>query len=229
MDAGKGQWIVIIFALVVGISVIASANQVRTYGGDFHLRIPADPNNTTTTKGWMDDAIIEICDHFSITDLNVSISLTHTKVFDLQLYLQGPTGTRLCLNMYNPSDEYFDGENYTQTIFDDEAETPIEDGEPPFTGTFRPEAGNLLSIFDGMDAYGCWRLQIYDAYFANSGMLEHFELTIEVTEPFTVLLVILGVPLMRKGLRCRRRPSSLPSSQALRMTGALRRINASDG
>jgi len=177
MDAGKGQWIVAIFGLLWGFSLVASADPVHTYGGDFNLRIPADPNNTNTTKGRMDDAIIEIPDHFPIADLDVGVSITHSKVFDLQLFLQSPTGTRLCLNMYN-FDEYFDGEDYTQTIFDDEAEISIDDAQPPFTGQFRPEAGNLLSIFDGLDAYGSWRLQINDMYYADTGALEHFELMI---------------------------------------------------
>jgi len=195
MDAGKGQWIVAIFALVGGFSLTVTANTVHIYGGDFNLRIPADPNNTNTTKGWMDDAIIEISDHFPIADLDVGVSLTHTKVFDLQLFLQGPTGRRMCLNMYN-FDEYFNGENYTQTYFDDEAELSIEQGHPPFTGRFRPEPGNLLAIFDGLDAYGCWRLQINDMYYADTGTLDHFELIIEIPEPLTALFLTLGVALM---------------------------------
>jgi len=196
MDAGREQWIVAIFALVAGFTLVVSASPVHIYGGDFNLRIPADPNNTNTTKGWMDDAIIEISDHFPIADLDVGVSLTHSKVFDLQLYLQSPTGTRLCLNMYN-FDEYFNGENYTLTVFDDEAELSIEQGQPPFTGRFRPEPGNLLAIFDGLDAYGSWRLQIYDAYFADSGTLDRFELIITIPEPTTALLLALGVVLMR--------------------------------
>ena len=177
MDAGKRQWIVVILGLTVGISLTASAGQVYIYGGDFNLRIPADPNNTNTTKGWMDDAIIEISDHFSIADLDVCISVTHSKVFDLQLFLQSPTGTRLCLNMYNLT-EYFDGENYIQTIFDDEAELSIEQGQPPFTGRFRPEPSNTLSMLNGLDTFGSWRLQIYDAYYADTGTLDSFELMI---------------------------------------------------
>lgn len=177
MDGSKRQWIVAIFALVAGLGITASSDAVHIYDGDLHLQIPADPKNTNTTKGWMDDAIIEIPDHFTIYDLDVSISLTHTKVFDLQLYLQSPTGARLCLNMYNFT-EYFNGENYTQTIFDDEAEISIDDAQPPFTGRFRPEPGNNLSDFDGLDAYGSWRLQIYDAYYADTGTLEHFEIVI---------------------------------------------------
>jgi hypothetical protein len=98
--------------------------------------------------------------------------------------------------MYN-FDEYFNGENYTLTVFDDEAELSIEQGQPPFTGRFRPEPGNLLAIFDGLDAYGSWRLQIYDAYFADSGTLDRFELIITIPEPTTALLLALGVVLMR--------------------------------
>ena len=174
MDAGKRQWIVAILGLTVGISLTASAGQVYIYGGDFNLRIPADPDNT---RGWMDDAVIEISDHFPIADLDVCITITHSSVFDLQLFLKSPTGTRLCLNMYNLT-AYFDGVNYTQTIFDDEAELSIEQAQPPFTGRFRPEPGNALSIFDGLDAYGSWRLQIYDARYADTGTLDRFELII---------------------------------------------------
>jgi predicted small secreted protein len=201
MDAGKRQRIVVIFALVVCVSLTASANTVRVYGSDFNLRIPADPDNT---KGWMDDAIIEILDHFPIADLNVGISVTHTRVFDLQLFLQSPTGRRLCLNMYNPSDEYFNGENYTLTIFDDEAELSIKQAQPPFTGQFRPKPGSLLSVFDGLDTYGSWRLQINDMWDWDTGTLDSFELIITIPEPLTALLLALGTPLMR--LRSLRRP-----------------------
>lgn len=194
MDTGKGQRIVAIFALVVCFSLTASANTVRIYPLDCNLPIPnPDDPETEAGKGRMADAIIEISDHFSIADLDVGISVTHSDVFDLQLYLQGPTGTPLCLNMYDLS--HVNGENYTQTIFDDEAETPIEDGQPPFTGRFRPQSGSLLSIFDGLDTYGSWRLQIYDARYFDTGFLKHFELTIEIPEPLTALLLTLGVVL----------------------------------
>jgi len=178
MDAGKGQWIVAIFGLLWGFSLVASADPVHTYGGDFHLRIPADPNNTNTTKGRMDDAIIDIADHFTIYDLDVSISLRHTDVLDLQIFLQNPAGTRICLSKYDSYDPNLTGEDYWLTIFDDEAEISIDDAQPPFTGRFRPEPGSILATFDGLDAYGSWRLQINDMYYADTGVLEHFELMI---------------------------------------------------
>jgi len=194
------QWLVVILAVLMGFCVSASAGPTYVYSGHFNLRIPADPDSS---KDWMYDAIIEITDHLTIYDIDVGITLRHTNVFDLHIFLQSPIGTNLGLNMYN-LDEYFEGEDYIQTIFDDEAEIPVEEGEPPFTGRFRPRAGNLLGIFDGQDAYGPWRLQIYDAYYSDTGNLKAFELTITVPAPPATGLLIVGVglvALLRPGTR----------------------------
>ena len=169
---------------------------VYVYSGDFDLPIPAD---TDSSQGWMADAVIEIPDHCTIRDLDVGITLTHTSVFDLQIFIQSPDGTTLCLNEYS-FDEYFEGENYTQTVFDDEAELPIEQGQPPFTGRFRPKVIdplNLLGVFDGQDSFGLWRLRIYDAWQADTGTFHHFELIITTPEPTTAILLILGIALLR--------------------------------
>ncbi len=188
----RTQWIVAVLLGVGAMSFPVFAGEVYTYSGDFNLQIPAEPD---TSKGWMADAIIEINRHFTILDLDVGITLTHSNVFDLQIFLQSPEGTTLCLNTYDFR-EFFEGEDYTQTVFDDEAEVPIEEAEPPFTGRFKPKAGNLLEIFDDQDAYGPWRLQIYDAWNADTGTLESFELTITtVPEPATVALLVLGAGL----------------------------------
>ena len=201
MDAGKGQWIVVdalkpvwrsvtILMLIAGLNLVAFADSVRIYGGDFNLRIPADPDNS---KGWMDDAVIQIPDHFNIYDLDVSISLRHTNVLDLQIYLQNPAGTRLCLSRFDSYDPNLAGEDYWLTIFDDEAELSIDDARPPFTGRFRPELGTTLSVLDGQDTYGLWRLQVYDAWYYDIGTLERFELIIEIPEPASAVFMILGI------------------------------------
>lgn len=162
---------------------------IHTYSGQFDLRIPADPDST---KGWMSDAVVEVTDHLDILDLDVGLSLTHTKVFDLQIFLESPSGTRMCLNMYNPFDEYFEGEDYIGTVFDDEAGLPIEEASPPFTGRFRPMAGWRLDSFDGEDAFGQWGLQIYDAFHADVGRFGSYELVITVPEPSTAILLLIG-------------------------------------
>jgi len=190
MDAqSRLQWIVAVLFGLGALSFPVFADEVYTYQGDFNLQIPADPD---ASQGWMAEAVIEIDSHFTISDIDVGVTLTHTNVFDLQIFLQSPDGTSLCLNMYNPDNEFFTGADYSQTIFDDEALIPIGQAEPPFTGRFRPDAGSLLEIFDGQDAYGPWQLQIYDAYYHDTGTLDSFELTITIPEPATVVLLVLG-------------------------------------
>jgi len=193
MDAQNSlQWIIVFFFILVDFSTAVFAGPTLIYGEDFNLQIPADPD---ASKGWMDDAIIEVNRHATIYDLDIGINLTHTNVFDLHIFIQSPAGTRLCLNKYDFKDEFFKGEGYVQTIFDDEAEIPIEQGIAPFTGRFRPKAGSLLEIFDGEDAYGLWRLQIYDMWNWDTGKLERVELIITVCEPTALSLLALGAGL----------------------------------
>ncbi len=189
----RAQWIVAALLGVGAMSFPVFANEVYTYSGDFNLQIPADLN---AGKGWMADAVIDIDRHLTILDLDVGITLTHSNVFDLQIFLLSPAGTRMCLNMYDPLSEFFTGADYTQTVFDDEALVPIAQAQPPFTGRFRPYSSDGLELFDGQNAYGTWHLQIYDAFYADTGTFENFELTITtVPEPATVALLVLGAAL----------------------------------
>jgi hypothetical protein len=191
MDARNTvQWVVAVLIVVEGVSFPVYAAPVYTYGGECNLPL-LDP---TGPGSLMTEAVIEVSDTFVITDLDVSIDITHTNVFDLQLFLQGPEGSRVCLNMYDFQD-FFVGANYTQTVFDDEAELPIEEGQPPFTGRFRPKATNplnLLGIFEGVCVYGTWRLQIYDMWPNDTGTLDRFELVITAPEPAAAVFLILG-------------------------------------
>lgn len=188
------QGIVAILVVVVGVSFPVFAGPVSIYGDDFNLPILDEPGSGSVVT----EAIINIPDYFVIEDLDVRISITHTNVFDLQLFLQSPAGTRICLNMYNLR-EFFEVANYTQTIFDDEAEISIEETEPPFTGRYRPKAIdplNRLEIFDEENVYGTWHLQIYDMFDWDTGTLDSFELIITAPEPATAILLILGASLV---------------------------------
>lgn len=205
------KWIVLPFVVVTSFCFNIFAGPIYTYNGGFDLNIFSDPNSVASTvtfggefdldipadsndsKGWMVDAVIEVPEHMTIDDLDVGISLTHDSVFDLQIFLQSPSGTEVCLNLYDPFNEFFEGEDYLDTTFDDEAEIPIEDAEPPFPGRYQPQ--DPLSAFDGEDACGTWRLRIYDAYYSDTGTLDGFELTITVIEPATATLLLFGVGL----------------------------------
>jgi len=181
---------------MLALAPAASADLTLIYTASFDLRIPAEP---ATGDAWMDDAVIDIPDSFTVIDLDIEITLTHTNIYDLQLFLDGPDGTRLTLNYYDITDKV--GENYTGTIFDDEADTPIESALAPFNGRYRPKAPAELSIFDRRDPQGAWTIQIYDARHANTGTLEEVKLIFEVPEPTTLLLLSLGVILRNRKTR----------------------------
>ncbi len=140
----------------------------------------------------MRDAVIEIPNHLTIKDLDIGIDISHSQVFDLQIFLESPSGTKVCLNMYD-IDEYFQGEDYMNIIFDDEANIPIAEAGQQFIGRFKPK--DPLSAFDGEDAFGLWRLQIYDAYYADTGSLNNFSIVVTVIEPATAILLMAGVVL----------------------------------
>jgi subtilisin-like proprotein convertase family protein len=188
------QRIVTVFVIVAGAwgSAIC-VGSVHIYSGDFNLRIPAEPADTS---GWMEDAVLEIPHHYTVYDVDVGITLTHTNVIDLQIFLKSPAKTTICLNMYNIDPPFNKGANYTQTVFDDEAPVAIEDAQAPFTGRFRPLEPYKLSEFDGENVYGPWSLRIYDFWPLDIGTLKHFELVITSPEPATVVLLTLGFGLM---------------------------------
>ena len=75
-------------------------------------------------------------------------------------------------------------QNFTNTVFDDEAATSITTGSAPFTGTFRPEGS--LAVLDGKLANGTWTLEVSDVVFGDAGTLNSWQLSIGNSEPSVV-------------------------------------------
>lgn len=169
-----------------------SATQVHIYGGQFDLPIIDLPGPDSQIT----EASINVPDHFVIHDLDVRINITHTNVFDLQILLEDPLGSRICLNMYDFKNEFGTYPNYTDTIFDDEALFSIEQADAPFTGRFRPRQPYELGLFDGRDAYGTWTLQICDMYDWDTGTLDSFDLIFATPEPASALILAAGATLI---------------------------------
>lgn len=101
----------------------------------------------------------------TVADVDVRVNLTHPFDGDLVLTLVSPSGTEVELSSLNGSS----GDNYTNTVLDDEASTSIASGTPPFTGSFRPEG--LLSSLDGEPMAGTWTLRVEDTANIDTGTL----------------------------------------------------------
>src|SRR5205823_14154624 len=106
-----------------------------------------------------------------IQDLNVTLSITHTYDSDLRVRLFAPNGQSV--ELFNGVGN--GGDNFTNTVLDDEAATAITAGTAPFTGSFRPNG--FLSLFDGTSPNGTWTLEVADEVGGDSGTLTGWSLT----------------------------------------------------
>ncbi len=116
-----------------------------------------------------------------ILDVNLTLSITHTRDEDLSAFLVSPAGTRIELFTQVGGS----GKDFTNTTLDDQAATAIASGTAPFTGSFRPKG--LLAAVNGQDANGTWTLEIRDDKAQETGTLQSWSLAITLaTEPMAL-------------------------------------------
>lgn len=105
-------------------------------------------------------------DSDQLLDLNVTLTISHTYVGDLQVELIAPSGTTIGLidNRGRSSDHFID------TILDDQAPNPkIIYGDAPFSKSYRPE--EPLSTLVGQSIRGEWTLRVKDRSKGDEGEL----------------------------------------------------------
>jgi subtilisin-like proprotein convertase family protein len=109
-----------------------------------------------------------------IADLDVSITLTHTNMPDLDVVLMAPGGNQVVL--FNDL-----GSNTQQQMnltLDDEAAIPMGSYTAMSGMVYKPPASRRLDWFDNQNAGGVWTLQVYDDLANNGGVLQSWSLTI---------------------------------------------------
>ncbi|WP_336128260.1 proprotein convertase P-domain-containing protein [Mesoflavibacter sp. CH_XMU1422-2] len=108
-------------------------------------------------------SVINILEDAPIADVNVTISINHTWNSDLDISLISPAGTIIELSTGNGGSS----DNYTNTVFDQDAKASITTGSAPFTGVFMPEGD--LSLLNGEMSAGNWTLSVDDTYGSEDG------------------------------------------------------------
>ena len=119
---------------------------------------------------------IDVPDDFVVGDLNVQVSITHTYLSHLDVYLTGPAGQRIELM----SGVGGSGDHLDQTVFDDQSRYPITKARAPYKGTFMP-TGLLkrqpsLSHYNGKTAKGVWQLVVRGSRSDRTGLLHSWVL-----------------------------------------------------
>ncbi len=161
------------------------------------LRGVVDPTTGTTTlvteltsvpvpitaSGSISSTIV-VTDDFLIQDLDLRLNITHPNDPDLSAVLIAPNGTEIRL---------FTGvgitgntlANFTDTVFDDQAPTPIQNGGAPFRGRFNPQ--EPLNALVGRSSAGIWTLRITNASATETGTLNNWALLLRKPLPGTGL------------------------------------------
>ncbi len=158
-------------------SMILSHQHKLMNGGEIKMPVQTFGSHDTRPHGLTirDDveasSYIRIDNGFTVTDINVTLNITHGNDSDLTVTLESPGGTSVVL--FSGVGGIFN--HFTNTVLDDEAAVSITAGAAPFTGSFQPQ--NALSAFDGENTEGYWRLRVSDAAGGGFGSLESWEMT----------------------------------------------------
>ncbi|MCA1702586.1 MAG: proprotein convertase P-domain-containing protein [Actinobacteria bacterium] len=137
---------------------------------DVPKRVPPGSASSSSTPT---ESTLTVPEAGAIQDIDVLIGeLRHSFDSDLVISIVGPDGTEVMLSDRRGGS----GDDFLNTVFDDEAPDPISSGNAPFSGRFRPE--QALSALDGKEQQGTFTLRILDNIAADVGELRSWGLEI---------------------------------------------------
>jgi len=109
-------------------------------------------------------------DIISLTDIDVSLSITHNDTAQLRVYLISPSGRSILLSYQRACGAH----NKLIALFDDNASSHIRDYCSDARGKYKPEVA--LTNFNDEDPRGRWKLRVWDTTAGDSGNVESFVL-----------------------------------------------------
>ena len=153
--------------------VVEVVNACNTYQGV----IPNPAIVGAASPAWyaFGSATVPAGDNVVITDLNVTVNLTHANINDLYIGLVKPNSTQVDRIMYQQSCTTAAGGQNIITTFDDQGAN-LSCAGIGAGNTYK--SLNTLDIFNGQNSAGAWRLAIADVTVANSGTLNSYSIQI---------------------------------------------------
>lgn len=122
----------------------------------------------------------------------VCISISHSNVEELYIYLESPTGT--VVELAEGSSSY--GSNFTNTCFNNNATTSITLAQPPYTGSYRP-IGFLGRFQNGQTGNGNWQLIVKDYLaFVDSGYVVSWSINFSTSPAPPLVFTSSNLPIV---------------------------------
>ena len=133
-----------------------NTSQIDVLNSSCYTRIN-DTNYTIGPDIGVTTSVINMDQNAVITDVNLTLNVEHTWIADLEVKLIAPEGVTEIILF---EDVGSNGDNFTNTVLDDDASTDVSNGESPFTGSYSPTGS--LNDLNGLMSAGDWILQIND-------------------------------------------------------------------
>ncbi|WP_333694142.1 zinc-dependent metalloprotease [Flavobacterium sp.] len=134
------------------------------------IAIPTTANVTVSS-------VLNVPTSTVLSDVNVTVNITHTWVNDMIITLISPSGTEVQL-VSNPCTSS-NRQNITAT-FDDSGSAVVCATNPAISGTVRPV--QPLSAFNGENAQGTWTLRVLDVFNLDGGAINSWSLNLCSTQ-----------------------------------------------
>ncbi|MFC7356368.1 proprotein convertase P-domain-containing protein [Jejudonia soesokkakensis] len=164
------------YTVVASTDLISDSDESNDSTTKVIRNLSCDTNTNDTVMsvgpgaGTVTESVITVTEDFIITNANVELTIEHSWVDDLDIFLIAPDGTSVELSTDNGGD----GDDYIQTMFSDDAPSSITTANAPFTGMFQPEGS--LDDLDGLSSLGDWTLRITDDTNSDGGQLVEWSL-----------------------------------------------------
>ena len=133
-----------------------NTSQIDVLNSSCYTRIN-DTNYTIGPDIGVTTSVINMDQNAVITDVNLTLNIEHTWIADLEVKLIAPDGVTEIILF---EDVGSNGDNFTNTVLDDDASTDVSNGESPFTGSYSPTGS--LNDLNGLMSAGDWTLHIND-------------------------------------------------------------------
>ena len=116
-----------------------------------------------------------------ISDVNITMNVSHTWINDMTATLISPSGTQVQLFAQPCTSASILNINAT---FDDSGSNVVCGTNPGISGTVR--SSQLLSAFNGQNSTGTWTLRILDSFNQDGGSLNSWSLNICTIQPLSI-------------------------------------------